>query len=76
VIQQEVRPKIVLQAQITDQMNLKTVLFKIDDQIVASLMQPPYAISWSAVPGDHIFEVIATDEAGNSNQAEIEFSVQ
>lgn len=76
VILQTQRPKIVLQAEITEGLGLKTVSFRIDGKLIANILQPPYAISWNAVPGNHIFEVTAVDEAGNSSRAENPFSVE
>jgi hypothetical protein len=75
-IRQEERPIVVLQAEIDEGLGLASVTFKIDRRLIATLLQSPYAISWNVTPGEHLFEVTATDEAGNTNTEEIEFQVQ
>ncbi|MCC7129757.1 MAG: hypothetical protein B6D39_01125 [Anaerolineae bacterium UTCFX2] len=70
------RPKIVLQARIDDDYSVASVVFKIDQRLIASLLQAPYAISWTVSPGDHVFEVTATDMAGNTSSEKINFQVE
>ena len=65
----------VLQAEILDDLGLKEVTFTIDGKPLATLLQPPYAISWQAPPGKHTLVVQATDLAGNTSEASVEFTV-
>jgi membrane peptidoglycan carboxypeptidase len=70
------RPRIVLQADVTEGLSIGNVLFKIDGQTIATLTQAPYAISWTVSAGSHVFQVVATDSAGNSSQAQLNFSAR
>jgi len=75
-INRQERPRIVLQARIEDEYSVASVVFKIDQRLVAALLQAPYAISWTVSPGDHVFEVTATDKAGNTSVEKINFQVE
>ena len=70
------RQAIVLQAQVDDVLGILHVDFYVDGEPIATLVQPPFAISWQTHPGRHTLGVHATDLAGNTNQAEISFSVK
>ncbi len=76
IIQQVQRPRIVLQAGVYENLNVDQVIFKIDGRIIATFTQPPYAISWTITPGQHSFEVITSDTAGNIGEAQTGFSVK
>jgi membrane carboxypeptidase/penicillin-binding protein len=66
---------IILQASAQDEISLQKVEFYIDDRLVSTLMQPPYTVSWSAVPGTHSFLVKAHDLAQNTSEASLIFTV-
>jgi membrane peptidoglycan carboxypeptidase len=70
------RSKIVLQTEVSDNLQIDQVIFKMDGQSIATLMQPPFAISWKLSPGKHTFQVIATDTAGNSSEDRTSFTVK
>lgn len=75
-IQRQENPKIMLQARIDDAYGVESVVFKIDRRVVANFLQAPYAFSWNVTPGDHVFEVIATDKAGNTGDETVSFTVE
>ncbi len=70
------RKLIVLQAQVEDALGIASVEFYMDGESIATLVQPPFAISWQAKPGSHTLRVLAIDLAGNTNQAEVNFPVK
>jgi len=70
------RPEIILRAQAEDDIGILEVTFHMDDPEIAKLSQPPYAITWPAEAGGHKLSVQATDQAGNSSQTSLEFSVK
>jgi len=76
IIQRVQRPIIVLQASINENLNIDHVIFKMDGRTIATFTQSPYAISWTLTPGQHSFEVIASDSAGNLGKAQTSFSVK
>ncbi len=76
VIVSKKRPKIVLQVAVDDDLGVDYVVIKMDGKDFTELTQPPYSISWKTSPGKHTMIVIATDGAGNTNQAEVEFKVE
>jgi membrane carboxypeptidase/penicillin-binding protein PbpC len=61
---------------VSDDLGLERVDFRIDEQLLEALSQPPYQFQWQAVPGKHTLSVEARDQAGNTSQTEIDFSVQ
>ena len=67
---------IVLRALAEDELGLANVSFYLDNRLLASIKQPPYAISWQPKTGAHTLIVEATDFAGNASQAEITFSIK
>ena len=44
--------------------------------LLESLSQPPYAISWQPKPGMHSLRVQASDRAGNSSEAAVKFTIK
>jgi membrane carboxypeptidase/penicillin-binding protein PbpC len=68
--------EIVLQAEIVDDLALKSAEFFIDDRLVSALAQPPFALTWSGRPGEHSLRVRAIDQAGNTSEAEILFRIK
>jgi len=67
---------IVLRVQAEDELGVKQVAFYLDHRLLASLNQPPYAISWQPKTGAHTLLVEASDGAGNASQAEINFTIK
>jgi len=70
------RPRLVLLADVSDDLGVATVTLSLDGKQLAAFVQPPYAISWSAQPGEHTLTIQAVDQAGNSSQATATFSVK
>lgn len=67
--------QIALQAQVNDPF-LAQVEFFLDGDPLGTLQSGPYGILWEAEPGAHELRVVATDRAGNSAEAGIEFTVR
>lgn len=70
------RPSIVLWVNANDNLGMAKVEFYLDGRLLATLSQPPYGISWKCTPGEHSLRVEAVDQAGNTRQATIEFTVK
>jgi len=66
---------IVFRAEIEDDIGIEDVRFILDNQTLAELTQPPYALSWPTRLGTHIFRVEVTDLAGNTSESNIQFKV-
>jgi hypothetical protein len=67
---------VTFQASAGDDLGLETVDFLVDGHSLAKISRPPYAVPWQAQPGRHTLQVIARDYAGNTNRAEVEFTVK
>ncbi len=65
-----------LQVEAADDLALARVSFFINEKLIDTLAEPPYALPWSLRPGEYDLQVVAYDEAGNSAEAEISFSVE
>jgi hypothetical protein len=70
------RPKVVLWANVSDDLGIARVEFYLDNRLLATFVHPPYGISWESIPGDHQLRVRAVDQAGNTSEATVEFTVQ
>jgi membrane peptidoglycan carboxypeptidase len=68
--------RIVLQASVLDDIGLHSVAFYIDDRLLTTFVQPPFAVSWTIQPGAHTLRVEATDLAGNTSETSVSFSVK
>jgi len=66
----------VLQAEVSDNLALQGAEFFIDDRLVSTLTQPPFTLTWQGQSGAHTLRVRATDQAGNSSQAEVSFRIK
>ena len=67
---------IILQTRINDEMGIESVEFYVDDKAFAMITQPPFAISWPVKLGIHTLQVLATDLAGNTAEATVDFVVR
>ena len=66
---------LLLQAQASDNLELARLEFYIDDQLVATLSQPPYMVLWLPRLGEHTLRVQAVDLAGNTSQVQLIFNL-
>jgi membrane peptidoglycan carboxypeptidase len=67
---------IIFSASAGDDLTLDSLAFFVDDRSVVSLVQAPFAVLWQASPGDHVLRVLATDLAGNTDEASVTFTVK
>ena len=70
------RKRIILQVNAQDNLGVQSVAFYIDDALLNLFTQPPFAAGWPLKTGDHTLRVVVTDQAGNSRQASVQFSVK
>jgi Bacterial Ig domain len=70
------RTSIVFLAEVEDNLGIDHVAFMVDGRLIARLIQPPFAISWTTVTGNHTLRLVATDEAGNTSETQSNFSVK
>lgn len=70
------RNRLVFQAGVSDDLGVARLDFYLDGRLLASLSRPPYALTWTAVPGAHMLRVVAVDQAGNSGEAMVNFTVR
>jgi len=75
-LQKSARPSIVFLAEVEDNLGIDNVTFMLDGRLVARLTQPPFAISWTTMTGNHTLRIVATDEAGNTSETQSTFSVK
>ena len=68
-------PKVALQAQVNEPF-LAKVDFYVDDVLVGTSDVSPFGVIWEAKRGAHSLRVVATDLAGNTAEATINFSVK
>jgi membrane peptidoglycan carboxypeptidase len=67
-------PQVALQAQASDPF-LTKVDFYIDDVLVGESSMAPFGVVWTAKTGGHTLKVVATDQAGNTTETEVNFKV-
>ncbi len=68
VFQYPTENKITIQAQIEDNLGVKSVHIYVDDKLISMLSNPPYIVPWSGLYGEHELKIVATDLAGNSEE--------
>jgi hypothetical protein len=68
--------RLILAADVHDDLSLDNVKIFIDDLLLSNFTQPPFVVSWIVKPGKHTLLVQATDKAGNTDQASIIFQVE
>ncbi|MGE5224603.1 MAG: Ig-like domain-containing protein, partial [Omnitrophica WOR_2 bacterium] len=54
---------------------LERVEFYLDNRLISTLVQAPFLLAWESSPGKHTFTVKAYDQAGNSSQSSIIFTI-
>ncbi|MBW8011222.1 MAG: hypothetical protein FVQ83_08285 [Chloroflexi bacterium] len=67
---------LTFQAQAVDNLGIERVEFYIDDEIIITLRQAPFAAPWFARLGNHELRVVAFDFAGNQIETALEFIVE
>jgi membrane carboxypeptidase/penicillin-binding protein len=67
---------IILRASGSDDLALAQVDFYLEDTLLATLTEAPFAIPWETRPGKFTLRVIATDQAGNTAETAATFTVQ
>jgi membrane peptidoglycan carboxypeptidase len=76
VFKHEFGQYITFQAEASDNIGLKSVVFYVGDRELLRQSQPPYAVPWRSSPGEYTLRVEAIDLAGNISEASINFSVE
>jgi hypothetical protein len=67
---------LVFQVQGRDDLGLQGLVFFVDGQELGRLTQAPFSFPWTAQPGEHTLLVQATDLAGNTAEASLNFTVK
>lgn len=65
---------VVLQANASDNLALSRVEFYLDNQLVGTIYQAPFTLSWQVKPGNHKFVAKAYDLANNTSQDSVTFT--
>jgi hypothetical protein len=68
--------KLILRSDARDEIGLQTVTFYLNDELLETRIQPPYAVSWTPTTGQHHLRVVATDQAGNTQEDSVTFAVE
>jgi len=68
--------QITFQGTATDNLSLAVVEFYVDGELIGSLEEAPFALTWNTRRGEHELAVLARDRAGNENEVVIEFRVE
>ncbi|HEB65394.1 MAG TPA: hypothetical protein ENJ02_07625 [Chloroflexi bacterium] len=74
-ISQQERPQLLLQAEVSDNLQVSEVRFILNGQPLETRLQAPYQVAWQSRPGRYTLEVVATDGAGNEAKARLYFEV-
>jgi len=67
---------LVLRADASDDLALSKVEFYMDGKLVGTVTMAPYSVAWKPSSGKHTLLVKATDQAGNTSQASVDFTVK
>ena len=67
---------LTFQIQASDNLGIARIEFYVDDELISSLTQAPFAAPWLAPLGDHILRVLVYDLAGNITETEVSFGVE
>jgi membrane carboxypeptidase/penicillin-binding protein len=60
----------------SDNLGIAKVEYKIDNRLVVTQIQPPFAYPWQSEPGEHTLTVKATDRGGNNASTSVTFQVE
>jgi membrane peptidoglycan carboxypeptidase len=61
--------EITIQADVSDNIEVASVEYYIDGELIATILSPPFVAPWATELGEHILLVRAIDQAGNMNEA-------
>jgi len=67
--------RLLFRASAQDNLALQSVEFLLDGKSLAQLASEPYIYYWNTTPGSHLLKVVAEDQAGNSSETSVEFSL-
>jgi hypothetical protein len=59
-----------------DDLELARVEFYVDDELLVTMVQPPFTILWEAEQGSHTLHVQVYDLAGNMAEKTVTFEVK
>jgi hypothetical protein len=68
--------QITFQVTAGDNLSLAVVEFYLNGELIGSLEEAPFTLTWRARRGEHRLLVLARDRAGNESEAEIQFVVK
>ena len=74
----EIAGQVLFRPKVLSPANLARLEILIDDQPLTTILTPPYEYLWDSIavtPGEHKFEFIATDTAGNSGTLNVTLNV-
>lgn len=66
---------LTFQTQVSDNLEISHIEFYVDDQLVSTLSEAPFAVPWNGEVGQHTLEIRAFDRAGNFSQAIVKFEI-
>jgi len=67
---------VTVQLSVVDDLLLARIEVYLDNRLVDTLTQPPYALALALLPGDHTLRIAAYDLAGNLSEIEQPFTVE
>jgi hypothetical protein len=67
---------ITFRAEANDNIGLASVVFSLGNRELIQQTQPPYAVPWRVIAGQHTLQVEAIDMAGNTSETSIQFIVE
>jgi len=67
---------VTFQVQVSDNIGIEQIEYFLDDNLIETQTQPPYAYAWLPRIGDHTLEVRTIDLAGNEASLTVSFSIQ
>ncbi|MBC8496486.1 MAG: transglycosylase domain-containing protein [Chloroflexi bacterium] len=76
ILDYEATTPITFQIQVSDNIGLELIEYFIDENLIETQTQPPFAFPWLPRIGDHTLDIRAVDLAGNEITATATFTVQ
>jgi membrane peptidoglycan carboxypeptidase len=67
---------LTFQVQANDNLGIGAVEFYLNGELVGSVAQSPFAVTWNGQRGEHILRVAAIDLAGNEMETSIAFAIE